>query len=485
MPERLLQRLESFLWAALVLLLPVTSLPLISRLTGGTMVAPASAIPLVLLMIVFLIPFFIRGGGLPRLNLPLLYFVCAALLASALSFFFFFPLFRDASRLRSVTSAVATLLLGVSFFLLAVTWVDSKVKMRHLYLWLNISGVVLILWSLAQTIFWSLNQDYPDWMWRIQGILSVSGNLYDRRTTGLAFEPSWLGHQLVMIFLPYWLAATLTKTSAVSFRLKFFTLENVLLLGGISVLWLSLSRSALISFALSAALAVMMLAGAGVRWLRLNARRQSRLPPRIIAVLFWATILLVVALFALGAVYFLTRVDPRMSDLFSLLLSGTSPLELAEKLIFGERVAFWLTGINIFSQYPFLGVGLNNSGYFIPENLPLAGWTLVESHKMYYSTALPNTLSLWIRLLAETGVLGFSLFISWLVLIWKTARQLTRARDKYLRTAALVAQFTLAAMLMEGMSVDTFAFPYFWLSFGWMMAAYRIYRNEKPIPSPP
>ncbi len=485
MPERMLQRLEGLLWAALVLLLPITSLPLISRLTGGTMVAPASAIPLVLLMIVFLIPFFIKGGGLPRINLPLLYFVCAALLASALSFFLFFPLFRDADRLRSVTSAAATLLLGVSFFLLAVTWVDSKVKIRQLYLWLNISGVVLILWSLAQTFFWALHQNYPDWMWRIQGFFSVSGNLYDRRATGLAFEPSWLGHQLVMIFLPYWLAATLTRTSAVSFRLKFFTLENLLLLGGISVLWLSLSRSALISFALSAALAVMILAGTGVRWLRLKANQNLRLPPGIITVLFWAAVLLLAALLTLGAIYFLTRVDPRMSDLFSLLISGASPLELAEKLIFGERVAFWLTGINIFSQYPILGVGLNNSGYFIPENLPLTGWTLVESHKMYYSTALPNTLSLWVRLLAETGVLGFSLFISWLVLVWKTARQLLNSRDTWLRTASLTAQFTLAAMLMEGMSVDTFAFPYFWLSFGWMMAAHRIHRYERPDPSPP
>jgi hypothetical protein len=99
---------------------------------------------------------------------------------------------------------------------------------------------------------------------------------------------------------------------------------------------------------------------------------------------------------------------------------------------------------------------------------------------MVYSTALPNTLSLWVRLLAETGLLGFSLFLSWLVILWKSARYIQSHTNSILGTAGLAGQLAMIALLMEGMSVDTLALPYFWLSFGWLTAAAAIARRSEP-----
>ena len=67
--------------------------------------------------------------------------------------------------------------------------------------------------------------------------------------TGFAYEPSWLAHQLNLVFLPVWLAATLKGYSA---QPKFWriSLENVLLLGGIFTLYISASRIGWLSFLL-------------------------------------------------------------------------------------------------------------------------------------------------------------------------------------------------------------------------------------------
>lgn len=485
MIERLRRASEGGLWALLIILLPMTSLPLISRLVGGTMVAPAAALPLFLLLFVFLLPWLLRGGGLPRQVVPLLAFVLAALFSSGFSFFIDMPLFRQVDRLSNTISALATAAIGICFYLLAASWADSPQKLSRIYFWLNISGVILIFWSALQAVVWFSNHAYPDWMWKLQSLVSSSGNLYDRRVTGLAFEPSWLGHQLVLLYLPYWLAATLKRTSAMPFRLLGLTAENLLLVAGAGLLLLALSRSAIISFMLMIALLLPRLTRQVVDRIRqkVTSRQVQRgsqpLPAGLISAAIWAGFAVLFAGLLAALVYASTRLDTRMADLFILLQRRLSFTELAYHLIFGERVVFWNAGLEVFSQHPLFGVGPGNAGYFFPEKISAFGWTVVESYKMYYSSALPNTLSLWVRLLAETGVVGFGMLASWLVVLWKSARSVEAQLDPILRTAGLAGQLALVALLMEGMSVDTLALPYFWLSFGWLTAAAEIARRGK------
>jgi len=98
---------------------------------------------------------------------------------------------------------------------------------------------------------------------------------------------------------------------------------------------------------------------------------------------------------------------------------------------------------------------------------------MAEPHKLYYQTALPNLMSLWIRLLAETGIIGFALFVSWLVVLGASAAALERSTDRRLQVLGLAGQFALIALLGEGLSIDSFALPYLWLTFGLMTAATR------------
>ncbi len=196
------------------------------------MVAPAAAIPLGLLLLIFGPLYFYRQPQLPRVVIPLFAFILLAVLSTALAFFIEFPLFRDVDRLRNGLSGFLTLTIGVSFFLAALILTNSPERLAFFFQWVNISGGLVLLWAGLQSAFWYIGGDYPDWMREIQRLISSSGSLYIRRTTGFAFEPSWLGHQLVVFYLPYWLAASFRRSSVFRWRLWKFTAENLLFGGG-------------------------------------------------------------------------------------------------------------------------------------------------------------------------------------------------------------------------------------------------------------
>ncbi len=108
-------RSHATVWALFLVLLPVTSLPLLVDLTGASTVAPASAIPLAWLVVAWFVPFLLRGGRLPRLAAPFLGFISVALLASAAAFWINIPSFKNKSIVSQELPALATLALGAAF----------------------------------------------------------------------------------------------------------------------------------------------------------------------------------------------------------------------------------------------------------------------------------------------------------------------------------------------------------------------------------
>ncbi|HSV86059.1 MAG TPA: hypothetical protein VLH85_05755, partial [Levilinea sp.] len=116
--------------------------------------------------------------------------------------------------------------------------------------------------------------------------------------------------------------------------------------------------------------------------------------------------------------------------------------------------------------------GLGNAGFYFPQTLSQYAWTQFEVRDLVYrSDILLNIKSLWVRLLAETGIAGFAFFTAWIYLMWMTARNLLRARWRTGRQLALAGQLIVVAFLLEGFSLDTFALPYLWVSLGLVTSA--------------
>ena len=467
-------------WILLVALLPVTSLPLLNRLSGADMVSPASALPLLWLVVVWFIPYILKRGNLPRPTLPLLGFVLVAILVTAAALMTEIPSLKGKNVFSRDIQALLTLSVGIAFYLIVSSWPRTENRLWLSLTVLNFAGLVLILWSLLQAFFWYTNHGYPSFMYQIQSLFSLK-DFYDYRVNGFAFEPSWLAHQLNMVFLPFWLAATIQKTSVHRFRLFKFSLENILLAGGIAVLFLSFSRVGWLAFLLVLAYLLVQ----GTLWLAnhlqdiLLKRYQGRTPlPGFYKIGLKVGILAAFLIAFVGSVFGLafvgSKLDYRLARIFQIpdLTVVNNFVAYANYLGFAERVIYWETGWEIFSDHPFLGVGIGNAGYYFPEYMPSFGWQLTEVDTLFsYNTYLPNTKSMWVRLLTETGLTGFAFFVAWLFILWQSGRYLIKKLNPTLRTIGLAGVLAIIAFLIEGFSIDSFALPYLWFSMGLVTAA--------------
>ena len=148
-------------------------------------------------------------------------------------------------------------------------------------------------------------------------------------------------------------------------------------------------------------------------------------------------------------------------------------LSYANQLLFASRIAYWQAGWDVFNDHPVIGVGLGNAGYYFPQKMSAYGWGLVEIRKlMVHASDLPNIKSLWVRLLAETGLVGFSLIICWLYLHWQSAHFLENSvTNDRIKVIGLAGKFTILGLIFEGFSVDSFALPYLWVALGLVAVA--------------
>lgn len=452
-------------WILFVFLLPLTSVPVIVKLVRSDVVAAPSALVLLILLIGWAIPRLISGKHLSANASPFVLFVLIALLTTAVSFFRTIPDFKAQSPFKSSLSAILTLFVGLSFYLVSLLWHDDRKKLALTFRILNISGAVICLWTLTQAFYWYRDNRYPEWMKTIQFSLSV-GNLYRQRFVGFTLEPSWLAHQLNLLYLPFWFAASVTGYSAFRFRLGFITAERILFLTGTAVLFLTLSRVGLGAFLITAAFCALVFVNRLIRSLTAKAGPDKR---GILTVLAFFGVLLALAAVGFGILYLLAKLDFRMAGLFDLQLTNRpdAVFYFAEKLSLAARFVYWDGGFSIFSRYPLFGVGLGHAGFYLPQFLNDYAFRLTEVRNLLYrSQTLLNIKSLWIRILAETGIAGFTFFFIWYLHSLLGNFRFLKDPDPMKAASAWMGCFALLAFILEGFSLDTFALPYIWFSVG-------------------
>jgi hypothetical protein len=473
-------------WAAVFILLPITSLPLLSRLAGNTSVAPAAILPLLWVAFFWFIPYLFKKGAIPRESIPFMFFISIVIISSAAAFFLNIPPFKDVSVSHEEIRSILTLSVGAAFYLVTASWFSrDQSRLAFVLKWINVSGIIIIIWAAIQGFYIFLFQsNYPAILLTFQRLVSTR-DLFIGRITSFAFEPSWLAHQMNLLYIPFWLGATVSGTSAHRFRLWKISLENILFLIGAVVVFLA-SRVGTLAILLVLALlgiyANFLLARRVYKWSVTRFVRFSAAIKSAFRILLpWVLLLVFISVYVLGAVglvYGLSHVDKRLARIFQLqsLIQWVkiiqNPYAFFNFLEFAERYVYWVGGWNIFNLHPILGVGLGNAGFFFQRQLPAYSWNLPEVMDAYYRTAdLPNIKSLWVRLLAETGIVGFSSFIAWFYVLFRLSWFIRLSKNPLFRMIGWSGLFVLVAYLIEGFSTDTFALPYLWISLGIVSAA--------------
>jgi O-antigen ligase len=465
------QRIIDYIWLALVAVLPITSLPGVAKLLHTSAVAPASLIFLFLLTVFWLPVYLKRSGVFPFPTKIALVFLVCAFLSTFLSFFYTLPAYKDNGLFSAVAEGFATLLIGILFYLIIVIMPNSNARLRTTLQVVNWSGAVMMAWALFYLAI-NMTDLNLDALQKFETFFTTS-ILHVPRAFGFAYEPSWLANMLNMVYLPYWLASTLSKYSAHQRRIRNVTFENLLLLAGMVTLFLTYSRAGIFAFFLVLAFLFIKFNIWAIR--RISQKWHDNRWRKLFTAIFILVVILVYIALVLGCIFALSKIDPRMAEVFSFQVIKEGGLsKYFDELQFGERVMYWQTGWRIFNEYPIFGVGLGNSGFFFQKLLPDSAWQMTEVRRLIYNMpGLMNIKSLWVRILAETGIVGFSVFFVLLVASAAISVQLIQSKTGMRKSIGWMGIFMLIAFVVEGFSVDSFALPYLWFTLGMVAATWR------------
>jgi len=122
------ESLAEISWKLLLLALPITSFPMLSRLFGGTSVAPLSVVPMALLVLILVIPEFLKRRALPRQFQPLYIYFLLAIFSIALAFLRELPSFRAIPVWRNALEGLVTLLFGFGFYLVTIYYLRDQYR---------------------------------------------------------------------------------------------------------------------------------------------------------------------------------------------------------------------------------------------------------------------------------------------------------------------------------------------------------------------
>jgi O-antigen ligase len=344
--------------------------------------------------------------------------------------------------------------------------------------WLLAGFVIDILWSGVQALafYTPLLKKVTVTHW--QRTFSMRELVKTNRVSGMAYEPAWLAGQIATVYLPWLIASLLTRWRATRFKWL-----EVSLLGFAALLLLAtFSRGGLLTAA-GAALLTFLFVGradlrAGWNWLVSGFQRGNN----------WLLRLGVIALFIgalAGAGLFLSQ-KGYISRLFNTRAESLEDFIIENSA--GARAAYTFGALGAYEESPITGVGLGASGFYIYEHLPDWALTTVPEIARQLSPdnrLYPNPKNLYVRLLAETGLLGFFVFIAFLFSVLGDGLSALGSKKSFGRYLGIAGVYSWFAIALYNLTQDSFATPNLWINFGILAGMTAIsMESEKILPSP-
>jgi hypothetical protein len=477
-------KITHFLWGAALFALPVTSFRYFPFMGEGTFVRPLAFYPIALLLLILLVQLIRGKTTLPRAGAltSLVGFVLIVLLTGGFGAWLDPVEMRGQDYFGRFIRALATLVIGLSFFI-AAAWMNRNVDdLKFSVKWILAGFAMDIAWSGVQALafYTPLLPKVTVTHWQLA--FSMRELVKTNRISGMAYEPAWLAGQIATIYLPWLFAALLT-----GIRFTRFKWLEIIMLGFAGLLILATySRGGLLTAGAATMLTFILIGRnefrAAWRWFASGFRRGGAWLWRVGAVILILGAMTGAGLF-LGQKGYIAR-------LFE------SDAESVEEFIVensaGARSAYLVSALGAYEESPVLGVGLGASGFYMYDHLPDWSLTVVPEIARQLSPEsrlYPNPKNMYARLLAETGLLGFILFIAFLFSLLADAVQALQSKSSMSRFLGIAGLFSWIAIAMYNVTQDSFATPNLWINLG-ILAGVTAYAMElekielTPGPSP-
>jgi len=458
-------------WALFLVSLPVTSFPYFPEEMGGVaLVRPLSLYPLVLLLVLFTLPT-LFSKRVPKTLLTLVPFALIALVSSLLSITQDIDPVLGVSVTARTLRALITLGIGCAIYYTVALFPQSFSELRLSLRWLYLGFMVALLWGSLQAVYViSFDAQYYKWLKGLQAYISTR-TLFTNRISGMTYEPNWFAEQISVLLMPWLLASTLSGYSAFRWRWRWLTVELFLLAWAVVILVFTFSRAGLGN--------LIGLLAIGILFLR--PRRPAKSSKPHTTRWLWLRRLLeagLVIAILIGLLYTASTRSPflaRMWDYWTE-VKETSLRDYFDYVGFGARLMYAEAAFDIYDARPVLGIGLGNYAFYVKDALPDS---LLAKNPEILRILTPeigrNRLvtpkNFYLRILAETGLVGAAAFIAFLVALLGCVLALLYSRPDNLDFWGKAGVLALIAFGIGAISFDSFAIPNIWVNFGFITAA--------------
>src|SRR5512143_1545352 len=210
-PPRWLDPAVKMLWAAALVALPVTSFRWFPFLGEGPLVRPLALYPLALLVPFLVIQWLLGVRRFPRAGSIFLLglFAFSLLVATAIGFLINPVPLRGQAYAGRAVRALATLVIGLIFYLCAAGMNRDEQDIRFTVRWLLIGLGLDLAWIALQAVTFDTPLLKKELVTHWQLAFSMRELVRTNRISGLAYEPAWLAGQLATIYLPVLFGAVL------------------------------------------------------------------------------------------------------------------------------------------------------------------------------------------------------------------------------------------------------------------------------------
>ena len=477
-------KISRIAWGVVLLCLPVTSFRYFPFLGKETMVQPLAFYPLAVLAVVLawrLIKHDIRfkpNGSLALLGL----FLVVALAATAWGWAYGPIPMHGQEFIGRALRAWVTLAGGMMLFACAMLMNQDEDDLRFTLKWLYVGLALSILWGAVQMVSYLTGFPERADLNEIQQSFSIRKLLVKKRAAGFAYEPSWLANQIATIYLPWLLAALLSGYRIFKRR----WMEFLLLAGTSGLLICTFSRGGILMSVMAVVIVFLLTQWGRIRtWGGWYVRpfKHSQAANRMGGIAIRAGILLAVTAVLAGALLLLST-----NKYFAKIWQSQkdSLVEYAVDIYAGPRLAYATAGWEVFQEQPLTGVGLGATGLTLYDHIPDWAVTTVSEISRQLTPngwLYPNPKNLYIRLLAETGIAGFLIYlIYWLSILGSVIQLLTReeALAKFVGVAGLYLWFVL---IFFNFTQDSLIDPNQWLGLGMLLGMSAVVLTKKKEPA--